>query len=186
MLLIFGLGNIGIEYNNTFHNMGFMCLDSFLNKNNLKLNKQKYFGQFLETNLFNEKVLFIKPTTFMNNSGECVKNFIHKFKVTPEDILVIYDDYDLRIGEIRYRNSGSSGTHNGMRDIVEKLGTENFKRLRLGIKDENDKRPLINYVLSKIKNRKAYDEVFEKTNIFLENFIKNKGKIENQSLWLIC
>ena len=182
MLLIFGLGNIGVEYNNTFHNMGFMCLDSFLQANNLKLNKQKYFGQFLETNMSGEKIIFVKPTTFMNNSGECVKTFVHKFKASLDDILIIYDDYDLKIGEVRYRNSGSSGTHNGMRDIVERLESEDFKRLRIGIKEEGNKTPLINYVLSKIKNKKAYEPVFEKTNAFLENFIKNKGKIENQSL----
>jgi len=182
MLLIFGLGNVGSEYNNTYHNMGFMCLDSFLNKYNLILNKHKYFGDFIETNLFGEKVLFIKPTTFMNNSGECVKTFMHKFKASEDDILVIYDDYDLNIGEVRYRNFGSSGTHNGMRDIVDRLKTESFKRLRIGIKEENNKIPLINYVLSHIKNVKSFDKVFEKTDAFIEDFIKNKGKIENKSL----
>lgn len=182
MLLIFGLGNKGKEYDNTYHNMGFMCLDNFLEKNNIQINKNKYFGDFAETNIFGEKVLFVKPTTFMNLSGDCVKSFVSKFKVNIEDILVIYDDFDLKIGEVRYRNNGSSGTHNGMRDIVAKLKTEDFKRLRIGIKDVNSNVPLINYVLSKVKNKKDYEEVFNKTTDFIEKFIKNKGKIDNTSL----
>ena len=183
MLLIFGLGNIGQEYVKTYHNMGFLCLDSFLKKQNLNLNKHKYFGDFLETILFNEKVLFIKPTTYMNNSGECVKTFMKKYRATEKDILIIYDDYDLNIGEVRFRNSGSSGTHNGMRDIVEKLKTENFKRLRIGIKDKDNKTPIINYVVSHIKNLSNFDNILKKTDNFIENFIKNKGVIENKSLW---
>lgn len=182
MILIFGLGNIGNEYNNTYHNIGFMCLDAFLKEHNLSLNKTKYNGNFLETKMFNEKVVFVKPTTYMNASGTCVLNFIKKFKADISDILVIYDDYDINIGEVRYRNSGSSGTHNGMRDIVEKLQTEDFKRLRVGIRNNGPKIPIINYVLSKIKNKKDYEKVFEKTNLFIEDFIKNNGKAENVSL----
>lgn len=182
MLLIFGLGNKGKEYENTYHNMGFMCLDKFLNKHNININKNKYYGDYAETILFGEKVLFIKPTTYMNASGECVKTFMKKFKATEDDILVIYDDYDLKIGEVRFRNSGSSGTHNGMRDIVDQIKTENFKRLRIGIKPENSNVPLINFVLSKVKNNKTYDIVFEKTNLFIEKFIQNKGKLDNTSL----
>lgn len=185
MLLIFGLGNKGKEYDNTYHNMGFMCLDTFLKKQNIQINKNKYFGDFAETNLFGEKVLFIKPTTYMNNSGECVKSFINKFKVDLKDILVIYDDFDLPVGEVRFRNNGSSGTHNGMRDIVRAIKTEEFKRLRIGIKEKDNKMPIINYVLSKTKSKKTFEEVFEKlTNDFIENFIKNKGNTQNTSLKL--
>lgn len=185
MLLIFGLGNKGKEYDNTYHNMGFMCLDAFLKTQSLIINKNKYFGDFVETNILGEKVLFIKPTTYMNNSGECVKAFINKFKVDLKDILIIYDDFDLPVGEVRFRTNGSSGTHNGMRDIVRALKTEDFKRLRIGIKEKEINVPIINYVLSKTKNRKAFDEVFDKiTNEFLENFIKNQGNIQNTSLKL--
>lgn len=185
MLLIFGLGNKGKEYENTYHNMGFSCLDAFLNKHNIQINKNKYFGDFAETNLFGEKVLFIKPTTYMNNSGECVRSFINKFKVDLTDILVIYDDFDLPVGEVRFRNNGSSGTHNGMRDIVRVTKSEDFKRLRIGIKENNNKLPIINFVLSKIKSKKVIDEVFEKiTNTFIEEFIKNKGVVANTSFKL--
>ena len=182
MLLIFGLGNIGKEYDNTYHNMGFMCLDRFLNGHNLKLNKTKYNGEFCETIINNEKVILIKPTTYMNNSGLCVKNFVDKFNASLDDILIIYDDYDLPIGEIRFRNSGKSGTHNGMRDIVKSLQSENFKRLRIGIKDEKSKMPLINYVLSKCK-KQNFDEVFEKASSFLDEYISKNGKVDNVSLW---
>ncbi len=181
MLLIFGLGNVGQEYENTYHNMGFMCLDRFMESENLVLNKNKYFGMFCETVLYGEKVIFIKPTTFMNNSGTCVKNFINKFKASIDDILIVYDDYDLPIGEVRFRNSGSSGTHNGMRDIVEVIKSENFKRLRIGIKDPNNKSPLINYVLSKCKPQN-FEKSFEKACTFLKDFIQKKGKVENKSL----
>ena len=183
MLLIVGLGNIGAEYNNTYHNIGFMCLDSFLEENDIKLTKQKYNGYYTEKIIDGEKVIFVKPTTFMNASGKCVSAFKRAFKLNDEDILIICDDYDLDIGKIRYRKSGSAGTHNGLRSLVEELNSTNFKRLRIGIHDENSKMPLINYVLSKIgKNLDAYDFVFEKTNEFLSEYIKNKGKIENKSL----
>ena len=181
MLLIVGLGNIGKEYDNTFHNIGFNCLDSFLKRNNLNLSKEKMFGQCLETNLFGEKVIFVKPTTFMNASGKCVIEYKNKFKLSNEDILILYDDYDLPIGEVRFRNRGSAGTHNGMRSIVEYLGGENFKRLRIGIFDKDSKLSLLDYVLSKNKKSKEYEKIFEKTNEFLENYIKNKGKVENTS-----
>jgi len=182
MLLIFGLGNIGREYENTYHNIGFKCLNAFLDKQYLKLNKTKYKGSFVEAIMHGEKVVFVEPTTYMNNSGECVLNFMNKFKASLEDILIIYDDYDLPIGEVRFRNSGSSGTHNGMRDIVEKLKSENFKRLRIGIKDKNTNIPLINYVLSRIQSPKSFDEVFVKTNVFIEDFIKNKGQMNNTTI----
>lgn len=182
MLLIFGLGNVGREYENTFHNVGFNCLNAFLEKQNLKLNKTKYNGSFVETIMFGEKVVFIEPTTYMNNSGTCVANFKSKFKANLEDILVIYDDFDLPIGEVRFRTKGSSGTHNGMRDIVEKLSSENFKRLRVGIKDKNSNVPILKYVLSRNKFTKEFNEVFEKTNLFLENFIKSKGNVENTTI----
>lgn len=182
MLLIFGLGNFGKEYESTYHNMGFMCLDRFFEKKGLMMNKTKYNGNFCETNIDGQKVVFVKPTTFMNNSGTCVKNFINKFGAKIEDILVIYDDYDLPIGEIRFRKMGSSGTHNGMRDIVRMINSENFKRLRIGIKDKNSNVPLINYVLSKCK-KQNFDEVFEKACNFLDEFISKNGKVDNVSLW---
>jgi len=130
-----------------------------------------------------EKVVFVEPTTYMNNSGECVVNFINKFKVDVEDILVVYDDFDLPIGEVRFRNSGSSGTHNGMRDIVEKLGTDKFKRLRIGIKDKDVNIPLINYVLSHIRKSEEFEKVFVKTNDFIDKFISLSGKMENTTIW---
>lgn len=181
MLIIFGLGNVGKEYELTHHNMGFMCVNKFLEKHNLTLNKTKYFGNFCETKIGNEKVIFVEPTTYMNNSGTCVQTFLKKFKATPNDILVVYDDFDLKIGEVRFRNSGSSGTHNGMRDIVDKIKTENFKRLRIGIKDENNKMPIIQYVLAKCK-KQNFENSFEKAVLFFEEFIQKGGKVENKSL----
>lgn len=183
MLLIVGLGNIGNNYDNTYHNIGFMCLDSFLKTQNLSLTKKKNDGFFLETKLFNEKVIFVKPTTFMNDSGICIDKFMRAYKLKPSDVLVICDDFDMEIGKVRFRNKGSAGTHNGLRSVVYELDSEEFKRLRIGIHDNENNIPILNFVLSKIgKNLEKYDEVFKKTNLFLETYIKNKGQVDNTSL----
>lgn len=148
MLLFVGLGNPGREYEKTRHNMGFLTLDYF-SEHNLKepIIKSSFQGLFLKTNYLNEQVLFLKPQTYMNLSGISVNEIVKFYKIKLEDIVVIYDDMDLEPGKIRLRPSGSSGGHKGIKSIIENLGSENIKRIRIGI----GKAPysVIDYVLEK-------------------------------------
>lgn len=152
MKLIVGLGNIGKEYENTRHNMGFMLVDRYLEYKNITDKfKEKFNAMYVETTINNEKVIFIKPTTYMNNSGIAVRAFLDFYKLNVQDILVISDDLDLDLGKFRLRRNGSSGGHNGLKSIISHLGTDGFKRLRIGI--SNDKDDVINYVLSKFSKK---------------------------------
>lgn len=157
MKLIVGLGNIGKEYENTRHNMGFMLVDRYLEYKNITDKfKEKFNAMYVETTINNEKVIFIKPTTYMNNSGIAVRAFLDFYKLNAQDILVISDDLDLDLGKFRLRRNGSSGGHNGLKSIISHLGTDGFKRLRVGI--SNDKDDVINYVLSKF-SKKELNEI---------------------------
>ena len=157
MKLIVGLGNIGKEYENTRHNMGFMLVDRYLEYKNIPLKfKEKFNAMYIETNINGEKVIFIKPTTYMNNSGMAVRAFLDFYKLDVQDILVISDDLDLDLGKFRLRRNGSSGGHNGLKSIISHLNSDDFKRLRIGI--SNDKDDVINYVLSKF-SKKELNEI---------------------------
>ena len=156
MKLVVGLGNKGREYENTRHNMGFMLVDRYLQYKNITDKfKEKFNAMYIETTINNEKVIFIKPMTYMNNSGIAVRAFVDFYKLNSEDILVISDDLDLDLGKFRLRRNGSSGGHNGLKSIISHLGTDNFKRLRIGI--SNDKDDVINYVLSKFSKKELND-----------------------------
>ena len=157
MKLVVGLGNKGREYENTRHNMGFMLVDRYLQYKNITDRfKEKFNAIYIETTINNEKVIFIKPMTYMNNSGIAVRAFVDFYKLNSEDVLVISDDLDLDLGKFRLRRNGSSGGHNGLKSIISHLGTDNFKRLRIGI--SNDKDDVINYVLSKF-SKKELNEI---------------------------
>ncbi|WP_211167702.1 aminoacyl-tRNA hydrolase [Pseudanabaena yagii] len=137
--LIVGLGNPGTEYERTRHNIGFMAVDALAKDWSISLGKEKrFYGIFGEGRLssslaHNGKIRLLKPTTYMNLSGQAVRACADWFKCSPENILVIYDDMDLPLGKLRLRPSGSAGGHNGMKSIISHLGTQNFPRLRLGI-----------------------------------------------------
>ena len=137
--LIVGLGNPGAEYERTRHNIGFMAIDHFATSLSISLGKEKrFYGIFGEGRSSSRlassgKIRLLKPTTFMNLSGQSVRACADWFKCKPENILVIYDDMDLPLGKLRLRPSGSAGGHNGMKSIISQLGTQNFPRLRLGI-----------------------------------------------------
>lgn len=150
MKCIIGLGNIGKEYENTRHNLGFIMLDKLSEKYNIKLDKKKKKCIYGEGNINGEKVSLVKPTTFMNLSGEAIVEIMNWYKIDKEDILVIYDDIDIPFKDVRYRLSGSSGTHNGMRNIIANIKTEDFARIRVGMENRNGVPiPLIDYVLQK-------------------------------------
>ena len=147
MKLIVGLGNPGKKYEHTRHNMGFDVLDLFSDLASIDIDKESFKGLLGRGKLFNEDVILLKPQTFMNLSGESVQEVVHYFKISLEDIIVIYDDMDILPGKIRLRPNGSSGGHKGIQSIIDNLGTDNIKRIRVGIgKPTYD---TIDYVLSK-------------------------------------
>lgn len=167
MKLIIGLGNPGDAYKNTYHNLGFMVVEKCAKFLETDFTKTKCKALIAEKVIAGEKVLIVKPQTFMNLSGESVSELVSYFKIPLEDVIVAYDDYDLNKGEVRIRPNGSAGTHNGMRNIISHIG-ENFARIRLGFKQDGVfEIPLIDYVLSGIK--KEDEEVFRKA---IENSAK--------------
>ncbi len=152
MKLIVGLGNPDKEYLNTFHNLGFMSIDKTADIFGVSFSKGKFKSMLAETRVGKEKVILAKPLTYMNLSGEAVRELMFFYKLDLKDLLVIYDDYDLPKGVIRIRENGSAGTHNGMRNIIKELGSEKFARVRVGFRPtEPTPIPLIDLVLSGIK-----------------------------------
>lgn len=173
MKLIVGLGNYGKEYQNTRHNIGFMALDFYAKQNSLSFDKRKFKGLYTETIINGEKVLLLKPQTYMNLSGECLRDFISYFHINIDDILVIYDDMDLDVGTLRLREKGSAGGHNGIKNIILHIKSNEFKRVRVGIsKDEN--RNTIDYVLGKFRDeeKKIIDEKIEIISHIIEDFTR--------------
>lgn len=153
MKVIIGLGNPDRRYENTYHNLGFMCADVIARNLSAEFSKEKFRALIAEKGTGENKVIIAKPLTYMNLSGESVREIASFYKIDPKDILVVYDDYDLNKGVIRIRAEGSAGTHNGMRNIIAELGTENFPRIRIGFKPETPTEvPLIDFVLSGIKD----------------------------------
>ena len=180
MIIIFGLGNPDKKYENTYHNMGWNALDVFAAKHGLEFTKTKYNGLVAQGVIDGEKVMLIKPLTYMNLSGKCVREAVNSLKLDLKNILVVYDDIDLPAGALRIRQKGSAGTHNGMRNIVAELNSQDFPRLRLGVgKDPNI--PLLNYVLARFskENAEIFDSVtFPKACKIMELFIKHQGDLE--------
>ncbi len=133
--LIVGLGNPGAKYANTRHNAGWMALDAFARKHGVDFSRNGYHGVYgeLKWQPTGEKVILLKPLTYMNLSGRSVAPAAHFYKATPRDVLVVYDDLDLQPGTMRLRPKGSAGGHNGMKSIIQELGTQDFPRLRIGI-----------------------------------------------------
>ena len=156
MFLIVGLGNPEEKYFKTFHNMGFLAAGDAAALLNAKFKKKECEASVAEGYLGGEKVLVARPLTYMNASGRAVKQLMARYKLTPEEIVVLYDDYDLPKGHVRIRPSGSAGTHNGMRSIIAETGMTEFARIRIGIRDEAVNIPIINYVLSEVK-KEDYD-----------------------------
>jgi len=133
MYIIVGLGNPGKQYENTRHNVGFNIIDILADEYGISVNKMKYKALIGEGRVGTEKVVLVKPVTYMNLSGESLAEIYNFYKVDTSNIVVIYDDIDLDVGKIRIRKKGSGGTHNGMRSIVKCLGTTDFPRVRVGV-----------------------------------------------------
>ena len=174
MIAIVGLGNPGKTYEKTVHNLGFMALDSFADAHNLSFTRNKFSGKVAEGIIGGEKVILLKPETFMNLSGKSVIEMMNMLKLSPAEVLVISDDIDLSFADIRLRQNGSAGTHNGLRDIVSRICTE-FPRIRIGA-GRPEFMDLATYVLSKIPQEKLdiLQDKFTKINKVIELFISNK------------
>lgn len=165
MKLIVGLGNPGKNYENTRHNCGFKAIDFYTAKNNLK-SKKKFEGEYFEHKVKNEKYILLKPLTYMNLSGISVRKFVDYFNIDIKDIIVIYDDKDFDIGTYKIKRNGSSAGHNGIKNIMEQLGTQDVYRIRIGISKNDIK--MENYVLSKFtkeEEEKLNNVVSEVSNI---------------------
>ena len=173
MYLIAGLGNPDVKYLKTMHNMGFMAIDMLADKLGVEFNKKGFKGVYGMTTINGEKVILLKPMTYMNLSGSSIQEALAFYKIPRQNLLVVYDDLDINIGSLRIRAKGSAGTHNGMRDIVSKIGGEDFPRIRVGIKPVNDSRGLIDYVLSDIK--KDDEAVFKKASDACYDYINVKN-----------
>ena len=173
MKLIVGLGNPGIEYNNTRHNIGFMVIDRLLERYNHDKLKDKFGGLYTEVVIDNEKLMLLKPQKYINLSGEVIKKFVDYYKVDINDILIINDDLDLEIGNFKLKPTGSSAGHNGLKNIELMLGTQDYKRLKIGISN-NKNIDTKDYVLGKIskEEKEKIDEVIDISMNIIDDYIK--------------
>lgn len=177
MKIIAGLGNPGKNYEKSKHNVGWMVLERFADRHHLSIERIKFESLIGEFDHKGEKVLLIKPLTYMNASGRAIRRVMEFYKLTPKDLLVIVDDIDLPLGTLRMRKSGGSGTHNGMRDTLNQLQSEDFARMRLGIGDKRQG-ALADYVLSGFSKaeKPVLEEMLDKAVCALEDYLE--GGIE--------
>ena len=172
MKLIIGLGNPGKEYQNTKHNIGFDMLDTYIDYKNINDSWSKKFdGLYIKTKIDDEDVIFLKPQTFMNLSGNSVRKVIDYFDISIKDILVISDDLDLLVGNYKLKSKGSCGGHNGLRNIEECINTTEYKRLKIGISNDKDI-DTKDYVLGKFskKNRETLEKLFKDLCLVLDDY----------------
>lgn len=146
MYIVVGLGNPGKKYENTRHNVGFIAIDQLADRLGIKVNKIKHKALIGEGFLNREKIILVKPQTYMNLSGESVREIFDYYKINIESLILIYDDIDIDMGTVRIRKKGSAGTHNGMKSVIRLVGDDNFPRIRVGI-GKCDKIPLVDYVI---------------------------------------
>lgn len=150
MFLIVGLGNPEDEYAKTRHNMGFNAVNEIAKKYEIDISRSKFNGLYGSGIIENEKVILLKPQTYMNSSGESVIEFMNFYKLDLDNLIVIYDDIDIEPGKIKIRKSGSPGSHNGMKSVAHCLATDNFKRVRIGIGKPKENKDLIEHVIGAI------------------------------------
>lgn len=162
--LIVGLGNPGLEYSATRHNMGFLCLDRLATKHRLRFTGKRAKSVIARGTVNGQDVALAKPQTYMNLSGEAVRELLRIYKMPTNALLVVYDDVDLPTGTVRIRERGGPGTHNGMRSIVDELGTTEFPRLRIGVGMPTNGQNLADYVLGlpSAEERTVLDEALDR------------------------
>jgi peptidyl-tRNA hydrolase, PTH1 family len=193
---VVGLGNLGKRYELTRHNVGFLLVDYFSDQFNLifKSSKLNYFS--VKGELSNFPYALVKPTTYMNLSGIAVSDIMKKYKITTDDLLILHDDIDLKLGEIKIKQSGTSGGHNGISSIIEHLNSQRFPRMRIGIGREFNKGEMVDYVLDKFSKTELEQlndtfkfgcELIEKfitggNKLMLDYFSTKAGKLKDNSI----
>ncbi len=171
--LIVGLGNPGREYHGTRHNVGFEVIDLLSKTHRIPVKARRCHAVVGEGTIAGEQVVLARPQTFMNRSGEAVAGLARRYRIAPEEIIVVYDDSNLPMGKLRIRTMGSAGGHNGMKSIIHSLGSQEFPRIRLGI-GSPDRRDMIEHVLSRFKRaempavREAIQRAADAVEMFLE------------------
>lgn len=153
MYIIVGLGNPSKKYEDTRHNIGFKTIDALADKLNIKVNKIKFKGLVGEGRIAGEKVILLKPHTFMNNSGESVVEILNFYKLKPENLLVVVDDIDIEFAQLKIKKNGSAGTHNGLKSIVNLIGSKNFARFKIGVGKKHPNEDLASFVLSNFPSK---------------------------------
>ena len=164
MYIVAGLGNPRTQYARTRHNAGFSCIDELADKYNISVDTAKHKGLIGKGVIEGEKVLLVKPMTYMNNSGECIREVMDYYKADIDDLIVIFDDISLEPGRLRLRPKGSAGGHNGIKSIIAHLGSDKFKRIKYGVGDKPKGWDLADYVLGRFgkEDRKLVDEAQER------------------------
>lgn len=173
MKLVVGLGNPGREYENTRHNIGFQTIDKYANKLGVSITKAKFDGLYGEILINGEKVILLKPQSYINLSGEVIRSFVDFYKISIDDILIIHDDLDLAVGTYKLKQKGSSGGHNGLKNIELHLGTQEYKRIKIGISN-NKNIDTKDYVLGKLSKEETekLDEVKNTVLEILDDYFK--------------
>ena len=176
MILIVGLGNPGKEYEQTRHNIGFDVIDYMANKYNIDVNREKFKGICGEGFIENKKVILLKPLTYMNLSGESIRELANFYKLEEDEIIVVYDDISLDIGRLRIREKGSAGGHNGIKSIIQNLGGDKFPRVKVGVGQPKDN--LVNHVLGKFskEDREHIEKVIPVVSDAIVEIVKNDAK----------
>ena len=161
MYIIAGLGNPGKKYEDTRHNIGFNTIDRLADKLNIKVNKIKFKGLVGEGRIAAEKVILLKPHTFMNNSGESIVEILNFYKLKPEDLIVVVDDIDIEFAQLKIKSS--AGTHNGLKSIVNLTGSKDFARFKVGVGKKHPNEDLANFVLSTFpaKDKKHIEDAID-------------------------
>lgn len=174
--MVVGLGNPGDKYRNTRHNAGFMAIDYILKEKNIRSKKIKHHAETFETVIAQKRVLLVKPLTYMNLSGGAVEEISSYYKISAENTLVIVDDIFLPAGNLRIRRKGSAGGHNGLKDIIFKMGTDAFPRIKIGVNSKPNNWNLADWVLSEFSNdeRKKIDSAIKNAYQALELILNDK------------
>ena len=187
MFIIVGLGNPGKEYENTRHNPGFNSIDVLANKYNISIREAEHKALVGKGYIEGQKVILVKPQTYMNNSGEAVREITDYYKVDPEsELIVLYDDISLPVGTLRIRDKGSAGGHNGIKSLIAHLGTQVFLRIKVGVGDKIPEMDLVNHVLGHFNKddsevmRESFIKAAEATVLMLSGDIEKAMNIYNK------
>lgn len=190
MKLIVGLGNPTPQYDKTRHNVGFAVIDHLMNEYGIALDTAKHKGFYGKGRIAGESVILLKPMTYMNLSGESVVQVANYYKVAPKDVIVVYDDINLDVGRLRIREKGSAGGHNGIKNIIAHLGTDEFPRIRVGVGMKPPKMDLADYVLSRFSKEEealmeeGYERAAKAMELMVEDEISQAMNLYNGNITL--